>query len=52
MTVHLHPEAEGKFRDEIVWYEHQRKSLGSVSILCVDEAVGRIRHNPEAYPKV
>ena len=52
MTVRLHPEAEGEFRDAIIWYEHQRKGLGSEFILCIDEVIERIRRNPETYPKV
>ena len=52
MTARLHPEAEGEFRDAIVWYEHQRKGLGSEFILCIDEAVERIRRSPESYPTV
>ncbi len=52
MTVRLHPEAEGEFRDAVVWYEHQRLGLGAEFILCIDEAMERIHRNPEAYPKV
>jgi len=52
MTVHFHPEAEGEFRDAIFWYEHQRKGLGSEFVLCIDEAIERIRRSPETYPKV
>ncbi len=52
MTVRLHPEAEGEFRDAVIWYEHQRVGLGAEFILCIDEAMERIRRNPEAYPKV
>ena len=52
MIVRLHPEAEGEFRDAVIWYEHQRSGLGSEFILCIDEAVERVRRNPEAYPKV
>lgn len=52
MNVRLHPEAEGEFRDAIVWYDHQRKGLGSEFVLCVDEAIERIRRNPETYPEV
>ena len=52
MTVRLHPEAEDEFRDATVWYEHQRKGLGSEFVLCIDEAIERIRHSPEMYLKV
>ena len=52
MNVRLHPEAEGEFRDAVIWYEHQRGGLGSEFILCIDEAIERIRRNPETYPKV
>jgi len=52
MTVLFHPEAEGEFRDAILWYERQRKGLGSEFVLCIDEAVERIRRAPETYPKV
>jgi toxin ParE1/3/4 len=52
MTVRLHPEAEGEFRDAVIWYEHQRIGLGAEFSLCIDQAMERIRRNPEAYPKV
>lgn len=52
MTVLLHPEAEGEFRDAILWYEHQRKGLGLEFVLCIDEAIERIRRSPETFPKV
>jgi len=52
MTVLFHPEAEAEFRDAIFWYEHQRKGLGFEFVLCIDEAVERIRRSPETYPKV
>jgi plasmid stabilization system protein ParE len=52
MNVLLHPEAEGEFRDAILWYEHQRKGLGLEFVLCIDEAIERIRRSPETYPKV
>lgn len=52
LTIRFHPDAEAEFRDAIVWYEHQRKGLGAEFILCIDEAIERIRHSPEMYPKV
>jgi plasmid stabilization system protein ParE len=52
MTIFLHPEAEAEFREAIYWYEHQRRGLGSEFILCIDEAVERIRRSPDTYPKV
>ena len=52
MTVLLHPEADGEFRDAVLWYEHQRRGLGSEFILCIDEAIERIRRSPETYPQV
>ncbi len=52
MSVRLHPEAEGEFRDAVIWYEHQRTGLGAEFSLCIDEAVERIRRDPDAYPKV
>lgn len=52
MNVLLHPEAEGEFREAILWYEHQRKGLGLEFVLCIDEAIERIRRSPGAYPAV
>ena len=51
-SIRFHPEAEGELRDAVVWYEHQRKGLGSEFILCMDEAVERIRRGPENFPKI
>lgn len=52
MNLRFHPDAESEFYDAIVWYEQQRKGLGSEFFLCVDEAIERIRKNPGLYPTV
>ena|SRR3989304_9858443 len=52
MNIRLHPDAEAEFRDAFTWYEHQRKGLGSEFMLCADEAIERIRRNPEMFPEV
>jgi len=52
VTVRFHPQAEGEFRDAIVWYEHQRSGLGSEFFLSIDEAIERILRNPSSFPIV
>ncbi|MFN0157681.1 MAG: type II toxin-antitoxin system RelE/ParE family toxin [Bacteroidota bacterium] len=52
MTVRFHAQAEGEFRDAVVWYEHQRVGLGSEFFLCIDETVERIRRSPTSFPIV
>ena len=52
MTVRFHEEADIEFREAILWYEHQRTGLGLEFVLCVDEAIERIRRSPEMYPTI
>jgi plasmid stabilization system protein ParE len=52
MKVRFHEEADVEFREAILWYEHQRRGLGLEFVLCVDEAIERIRRTPEMYPTI
>ena len=52
MHILFHSNAEIEFRDAFIWYERQRKGLGSEFLLCIDERMERIKRNPEQYPKV
>ena len=52
MLIRFHPDAEGELRGSFLWYESQRKSLGSEFARCVDEAIEKIRNRPEMYPAV
>lgn len=45
-------EAKNDIKDAYAWYEKQRKGLGESYLLCVEEAVEKIRRNPDRYPVV
>ena len=47
MIIRFHPDAELEFKDAIQWYEYQRRGLGSEFILCADEAIEKIKGNPQ-----
>jgi len=47
--VRFHPEAESEMVDAAAWYEAQQRGLGKRLIASVEDAVNRIRLNPELY---
>jgi len=51
-TVIIRPEAEADLQEACRWYERQREGLGADLLLCFEEALERIRRNPEIYPIV
>jgi plasmid stabilization system protein ParE len=50
--VRFHPEAESEMNDAAAWYEAQRRGLGKRLIASVEDAVNRIRLNPELYQAI
>jgi plasmid stabilization system protein ParE len=46
------PEAEADLAEAKAWYERLRAGLGEQFVLCVEEALDRIRLFPEAYREV
>ena len=50
--VIIRPEAESDIKDAYDWYEAQRKGLGENFLLCIEEALSRISHNPAIYSVV
>ena len=48
----LRPEAQADLHEAYHWYEQQREGLGSDFLLCVEEALEKIRRTPELYPVV
>jgi plasmid stabilization system protein ParE len=51
-TVWFHPEAEKEFRESILWYSKQQRGLELEFVLCIDEAIERIKTNPVQFPEV
>lgn len=49
-SVRFHPEAENELNESIVWYQHQQKGLEFEFIRCIDEAIEKLKRNPELYP--
>jgi toxin ParE1/3/4 len=52
MKVRFHSEAEEEFTEAVFWYNVQRKGLGDEFFLCIDEAIERIKRNPQMQPYV
>ena len=50
--IQLRPEAEAELEEVYRWYEQQREELGADFLLCVEEALEKIRRTPEMYPTV
>lgn len=46
------PEAEADLGDAKRWYDRQREGLGGEFVLCVEEALDRIRRIPEGASMV
>jgi plasmid stabilization system protein ParE len=46
------PEAEADLAEAKAWYDGQREGLGEQLLLCVEEALDRIRRMPEAAAEV
>ena len=52
MALNFHPEAEAEFDGAYLWYENQRKGLGTEFVFFVNEAIERIQVHPEMYAPV
>ncbi len=52
LTVVFRPAAEQELRDAHAWYEERHSGLGEAFPTEVDNAVERIRENPELYAEV
>ncbi len=50
--VLIRPEAEADLDEAYHWYERQREGLGADFLLCFEEVIDRVCHNPEIYPVV
>ena len=48
----IRPEAQADLDEAYHWYEQQREGLGSDFLLCVEEALEKIRRTPGLYPLV
>ncbi len=48
----IRPEAKAEIQDAYQWYERQRNGLGVDFLLCTEEALSKIRRNPQMYPLV
>ncbi len=50
VRIRFHPEAELEFGNGIQWYEYQSKGLGLEFLLCIDEAIEKIKRTPQLFP--
>ncbi|MBI5215140.1 MAG: type II toxin-antitoxin system RelE/ParE family toxin [Ignavibacteriae bacterium] len=51
MTLRFHPDAETEFQEAARWYGQQRNGLDTEFMLCIDEALQRIKRDPHLYPR-
>ena len=49
--VVLHDQAKAEVEEAAAWYERQRLGLGGKFRVAVEEAIQRIRENPQAGPR-
>jgi plasmid stabilization system protein ParE len=49
--VRFRPQAEAEVLEVRSWYEERRRGLGAEFGAAVDNLVGRIAENPEAFPR-
>ncbi len=52
MKVRIDPDAYAETREAAAWYEQRHPGLGMEFLAAVDNAVQRIRHAPERYPRL
>jgi len=51
-TIRFHPDAEEELAHARQWYDERREGLGTDFLLCMEEAIERIRRAPDTYPVV
>ena len=49
-NVVFHPKAEEEFREAVWWYGNQQEGLGLEFVRCIDDAIQKIKRDPELYP--
>ncbi len=52
LPVIFRPEAQADLEETYAWYEEQRAGLGEDLLLCMEDALSKIRRHPEAYPEM
>lgn len=48
----FHPDAEIEMVDAATWYENQQKNLGNRFLTSVQDAINRLKLQPNSYPLV
>jgi toxin ParE1/3/4 len=48
----IRAEAEADLTEAHGWYEERRQGLGADFLLCFEEALQKVRRDPELYPRV
>ncbi len=49
-NVVFHPKAEEEFLEAVWWYGNQQKGLDLEFVRCIDDAIQKIKREPELYP--
>jgi plasmid stabilization system protein ParE len=50
MHISFHPNAEAEFNEAALWYGKQRQGLDIEFVKCIDEAINRVKREPDSYP--
>lgn len=48
--VIFHPGAEKEFSEAVMWYGMKQKGLDTEFVRCIDDAIQKIKRNPDLYP--
>lgn len=48
-NVVFHPEAEEEFKEAVWWYGNQQKGLDLEFIRCIDDAIQKIKREPNLF---
>ena len=49
-SVVFHPKAEEEFKEAVWWYGVQQDGLELEFVRCIDDAIQKIKREPELYP--
>ena len=52
LPYRIRPDAEADLNEAYRWHENQREGLGADFSLCFEEALEKVRRNPEIYPLI
>ena len=51
-NITIRPKALKEIEEAWLWYERRHKGLGDGFVLCVEESLEKISHDPKLYPVI